>query len=104
MYGSEFYRMYPTQEERTKAIKDRHEAEAKKEYVKKYKKATKKSLVTVINENCFYQLYLKNKLTIKDIRQYIGKWENGNKTQTVYEFLGLPLNLYYSWRGCGLLD
>ena len=57
-----------------------------------------------IDKNSFYQLYLDSKVTMNELEGYVEQFYKSDSNKQLYEFLGLPLHLYYSWVGCGCIN
>lgn len=50
--------------------------------------------------NCmekFYTLYRKGEIPADYIDYYIESWHNGNSQESLYEFLGIPVEIYNEW-------
>jgi len=45
----------------------------------------------------FYQLYLKERVILDDIDDYIEQWHTGDSKEEIYEFLGMSQDIYGLW-------
>jgi len=46
------------------------------------------------NTENFYQLYLRERVLLNDIDDYIDQWHNSDSTEEIYEFLGMSQEIY----------
>jgi len=45
----------------------------------------------------FYQLYLRERVIVDDIDDYIEQWHTRDSKEEIYEFLGMSQDIYRLW-------
>jgi len=53
--------------------------------------------INMINTEKFYQLYLRERVILDDIDDYIEQWHTGDSKDEIYEFLGMSQEVYRLW-------